>query len=82
MKSKNCIENRNLLFPYSIAEEIDNENCLERNSEVKESKILNIIERTTTGRTHDLVHIAIKENTIQYQKNLRQQQLLDKVITL
>jgi hypothetical protein len=82
MKSKNCIENRNLLFPYTIAEEIDNSNCLERNSEVKENKILNIIERITKGRIRDLIKNAIKENTIQYQKNLRQQKLLDGVIKL
>ena len=82
MKTKNCIENRQVLFPYSIAEEIDNQNGLERFSEVKENKILNIIERLTKGRVRELVNTAIKENTIQYHKNLRQQKLLDEVITL
>ena len=97
MKTKNCIENRNLLFPYSIAEEIDNENGLERFSEVKENHILNSIDclaktidardgiygnDTKLNRLMKLVDNAIKENTNQYHKNLRQQKLLDEVITL
>ena len=97
MKTKTCIENRNVLFAYSIAEEIDNQNCLERNSEVKENHILNSIDRlgevidsrdgvpgndSQLKRLRELTKIAITENTIQYRKNLIQQKLLDEVITL
>jgi hypothetical protein len=96
MKSKdNCIENKVVLFPYSIADEIDNLNCLERNSEVKENKILNIAGAVADAidmldgirgndyrlkRLKDLLNAALKENTYQHRKNLQQQKHLDNVI--
>jgi len=95
MKSKDCTENKVVLFPYLIAEQIDDANCEERNSEVKENKILNIAEAVADAidmidgirgndfrlnRLKDLLNAAIRENTYQHRKNLDQQKHLDNVI--
>ena len=95
MKGKNCIENKVVLFPYTIAEAIDDANCEERNSEVKENKILNMADAVTDAidmldgirgndyrlkRLKDLLNAALKENSYQHCKNLQQQKHLDNVI--
>jgi hypothetical protein len=95
MKTADCLQNKIVLFEYTEAEQLNDENCNERNSEVKENRLLIAIKSTL--RTIDLrdgildndlilnnakkvCEQAIKENEYQYQKNLSQQKILDKFI--
>jgi len=95
MKTTNCLENKSVLFDYTEAEELDNQNCLERNSEVIENKILWISKKLTDAidnedgiygnnirlnKLRDLINTAIRENQNQYQKNLKQQEILDRFV--
>jgi hypothetical protein len=96
LKTKdNCIENKVVLFPYTIAEQVDEQNCLERASEQRENKLLNMADCLTEAidmldgikgndfrlnRLKDLINAALKENTYQYGKNLQQQKHLDNLI--
>lgn len=84
-----------LLFPVGDFDELDNENCLERSSEFKENRlllaikgVLTMIDRrdgelnneTIIVNAHKVCDMAIKENTDQYNRNLRQQKVLNEVI--
>jgi len=97
MKTKNCIENKDLLIPLTIAEEIDNENCNEGFSEVRENHILIALDKISDrlGEKYPVIkddllykhqqkleERAIKENTFQHCSNLRQREGFKKVIIL
>ena len=83
---------KTMLFPIDEFDELDNENCMERGSELRENRLLfavkgtlTVIDRRDGILGNDLIinnakkvcDMAIKENTDQYNRNLRQQRILD-----
>jgi hypothetical protein len=83
-----------MMFPIDDFESLDNENCNERGSELRENRLLFAIKSTlimidrrdgildndlTINNVKKVCDMAIKENTDQYNRNLRQQKILDKL---